>query len=101
MSPGRDIFSGMMRIDAFGGFFKGLILAGTAISIVMTMSFESFSRRRMGEFYALLLGAALGMFAMSSATNLLIFYLGVEFSSMASYLLTAFVKRDLKAARLG
>jgi len=101
MSPGRDIFSGMMRIDAFGGFFKGLILAGTAISIVMTMSFESFSRRRMGEFYALLLGAALGMFAMSSATNLLIFYLGVEFSSMASYLLTAFVKRDLKGSEAG
>src|SRR5207344_3653023 len=27
MTPARDIFSGMMRIDAFGGFFKGLILA--------------------------------------------------------------------------
>ena len=55
----------------------------------------------MGEFYALLLGAALGMFVMSAATNLLIFYLGVEFSSMASYLLTAFVKRDLKGSEAG
>jgi NADH-quinone oxidoreductase subunit N len=98
---GREIFSGMMRVDAFGQFFKGLIVAGTAISIVMTMSFQSFARRRMGEFYALLLGAALGMFVMSAATNLLIFYLGVEFSSMASYLLTAFVKRDLKGSEAG
>jgi NADH-quinone oxidoreductase subunit N len=101
VTPGRDLFSGMMRLDAFGQFFKGLILAGTAVTIVMALSFESFSRRRMGEFYALLVGAALGMFVMSSATNLLMFYLGVEFSSMASYLLTAFVKRDLKGSEAG
>ena len=67
----------------------------------MALTFESFAQRRMGEFYALLLGAALGMFVMSAATNLLIFYLGVEFSSMASYLLTAFVKRDLKGSEAG
>jgi NADH-quinone oxidoreductase subunit N len=97
----RAIFSGMMRVDPFGQFFKGLILAGAAITIVMTLTFESFSRRRMGEFYALLIGAALGMFVMSAATNLLIFYLGVEFSSMASYLLTAFVKRDPKGSEAG
>jgi NADH-quinone oxidoreductase subunit N len=109
-SPAREIFGwttpegrrlGLMRVDPFGQFFKGLIVAGTAISIVMTISFESFQRRRMGEFYALLLGAALGMFVMSGATNLLIFYLGVEFSSMASYLLTAFVKRDVKGSEAG
>jgi NADH-quinone oxidoreductase subunit N len=101
VSPARDIFSGMMRVDPFGQFFKGLIIVGTAISVVMTMTFESFEKRRMGEFYALLLGAALGMFIMSAANNLLIFYLGVEFSSMASYLLTAFVKRDQKGSEAG
>ena len=101
VNPGREIVSGMMRVDPFGQFFKGLIIVGTGISVVMAMSFESFSKRRMGEFYALLLGAALGMFVMSAATNLLIFYLGVEFSSMASYLLTAFVKRDLKGSEAG
>jgi NADH-quinone oxidoreductase subunit N len=101
VTPGRDLFSGMMRSDAFGQFFKGLIILGTAITVVMTLSFEPFSKRRMGEFYALLLGAALGMFVMSAATNLLMFYLGVEFSSMASYLLTAFVKRDQKGSEAG
>src|SRR5262249_57842087 len=59
------------------------------------------AKRRMGEFYALLLGAAIGMCVMSAATNLLMFYLGVEFSSMASYLLTAFVKRDAKGSEAG
>jgi NADH-quinone oxidoreductase subunit N len=109
VSPAREIFGwdrggerlGMMRLDAFGQFFKGLILLGTAISAVMALSFEQFEKRRMGEFYALLVGAALGMLVMSGATNLLIFYLGVEFSSMASYLLSAFVKRDLKGSEAG
>jgi NADH-quinone oxidoreductase subunit N len=110
VAPAREIFGwtsaegrrlGLMRVDAFGQFFKGLIVVGTGISVVMTLSFEPFGRRRMGEFYALLIGAALGMFVMSAATNLLIFYLGVEFSSMASYLLTAFVKRDLKGSEAG
>lgn len=109
VTPAREIFGwmrgderlGMMRVDAFGQFFKGLILAGTVITIVMSLSFESFEKRRMGEFYALLLGAVVGMCVMSSATNLLIFYLGVELSSMASYLLTAFVKRDLKGSEAG
>jgi NADH-quinone oxidoreductase subunit N len=106
VSPGREIFGaagrgGMLAVDAFGQFFKGLILACTGITAIMALAFDGFSRRRMGEFYALLLGAALGMFVMSSATNLLIFYLGVEFASMASYLLTAFVKRDLKGSEAG
>jgi NADH-quinone oxidoreductase subunit N len=109
VTPAREIFGwsegsnrlGMMRVDAFGQFFKGLILLGTGIAAVMALTFEAFSKRRMGEFYALLLGAALGMCIMSAATNLLIFYLGVEFSSMASYLLTAFVKRDLKGSEAG
>jgi NADH-quinone oxidoreductase subunit N len=108
VTPAREIFGwstgsdrGMLGVDRFGQFFKGLILAGTAVTAFMALSFDPFSKRRMGEFYALLLGAALGMFVMSAATNLLIFYLGVEFSSMASYLLTAFVKRDLKGSEAG
>jgi NADH-quinone oxidoreductase subunit N len=109
VAPAREIFGwmrgderlGMMRVDAFGQFFKGLILAGTAVTVVMSLSFEGFGKRRMGEFYALLLGAAAGMCVMSASTNLLMFYLGVELASMASYLLTAFVKRDLKGSEAG
>ncbi len=108
-AAGREIFGwfrgaeqiGMLRIDRFGTFFKGLITLGTGISIFMTMSFKPLRQRRMGEFYALLLGAALGMFVQASATNLVMFYFGIEFASLSSYLLTAFVKSDQKGSEAG
>jgi NADH-quinone oxidoreductase subunit N len=92
---------GMIRDDAFARFFKGFTLLGTLIAIPMSMSHRALAGRRMGEWYALLLGTSLGMFVMASATHLLMFFLGVEFASMASYLLTAFVKRDLKGSEAG
>ncbi|HYC77073.1 MAG TPA: NADH-quinone oxidoreductase subunit N [Planctomycetota bacterium] len=104
---GRELFAvveggpGMLRLDRFGTFFKALILAATALTIPMAAQYAPFRRRRMGEFYALLLGSVVGMFGMASSVNLLMFYLSVEFASMASYLLTAFVKRDMKGSEGG
>lgn len=92
---------GMIRDDAFARFFKLFTLLGTLIAIPMSMSHRALAGRRMGEWYALLLGTSLGMFVMAGATHLLMFFLGVEFASMASYLLTAFVKRDPKGSEAG
>ena len=96
-----DVQHGLLGHDAFAWFFKALILLGTLVVIPMVMQQPAFQRRRMGEFHALLLGATLGMFLMAGAENLLMVYLGVEFASMGSYLLTSFVKRDLKGSEAG
>lgn len=92
---------GMLAIDAFAKFFKGFVLLGTLVTIPMCLVHPAFADRRMGEFYALLVAATLGMFLMASATNLLMVYMGIEFASMASYLAVAFVKRDRKGSEAG
>ena len=95
------VHRGMLGHDGFGWFFKMLVLLGTMVVVPMCMQHPPFQRRRMGEFYALLVGSTLGMFLMAGATNLLMIYLGIEFASMGSYLLTAFVKGDRKGSEAG
>lgn len=92
---------GLLAQDGFGWFFKALVLATTLVAVPMAVEFPAFRKRRMGEFYALLLGASLGMFIMVGATNLLMIFLGIEFSSLCSYLLTSFVKRDIRGSEAG
>lgn len=92
---------GLVAQDGFALFFKAFILAGTLVTIPMCLTFRPFGARRMGEFYALLVAATLGMFLMAGATNLLMIYLAVEFASMASYLATAFLKQDRKGSEAG
>lgn len=96
-----DSHHGMMRDDPFAKFFRCFILASTLITIPMCLTFPAFKGRRMGEFYALLLAATLGMLLMSGANNLLMMYLGIEFASMASYLGVAFLKRDGRSSEAG
>jgi proton-translocating NADH-quinone oxidoreductase chain N len=53
-----------------------------------------------GEFYSLLLFATLGMMIVASAQELFTLFLGIETTSMASYLLAAF-RRDRVASEAG
>lgn len=96
-----SLFRGMIVDDGFGAFVKVLLLGGTAICIPMVMMQKSFAGRRMGEFYALLLGSVIGMFLMATAKNMLMFFLGIEFASYTSYLLTTYLKDDRRAGEGG
>lgn len=54
-----------------------------------------------GAFYGLLLLCAQGMFAIVSASDLLVFYLGLELATMPLYALAAFQPRDADSAEAG
>ena len=45
---------------------------------------------KMGEFYALIMSAAIGMTLMASASDLLMFYLAIEMVSITSYILVVY-----------
>ena len=55
---------GLVSIDNFGGFFKLFTCAATATSIGFVMLDRKERRHRIGEYYFLLLGAAVGIFFM-------------------------------------
>jgi len=86
------LFNGMVALDSFAVFFK-LILGLSAFGAVwMSLGSRELENEHPGEYYTILLAAALGTFYMASATNLLLAYLALEFVSQTSYILTGFLR---------
>jgi NADH-quinone oxidoreductase subunit N len=86
-------FYNMVRVDAFSIFFHFVILG---ISLLITLaSFDYLDQQniRVGEYYALILFGTVGMTLMSSATELVMIFVALEISSIATYILAGFRKR--------
>ncbi len=84
----------MMAVDPMALFFK--ILAALTVALVGLSAVEYINARSpfRGEFYALTLLAGLSLMLLSSATNLVMIYLSLEFLSITSYILTGYLRRD-------
>jgi len=89
-----EIFSHSLRIDRFANFFSLVFLAGTAVTIVLADASRELKDRPLGEFYAILLSAVLGMMLMAEAIDLLVIFVAVELLSVPSYILTGWVKKS-------
>jgi NADH-quinone oxidoreductase subunit N len=91
------LFHRMMILDNFSLFFKVFALAATILCIWMSLGSNEIKQVYQGEYYALLLTCALGMFFMASASNLLMAYLSLELVSLTSYVLTGFLPRNRRS----
>jgi NADH-quinone oxidoreductase subunit N len=85
---------GMVTIDPFGNYFKGLIILSSVIIVFFSFSSGEIQKitNRIGEYYALIFGMMLGMFFMISASDLILIYLSMELMSLSSYVLAGFTK---------
>jgi NADH-quinone oxidoreductase subunit N len=93
------IFGGQMRHDALAFFFRLLfVFAGL---IVALLSVDSPGVGRRGEYYAIVIGAVIGMNFMAAAGDLIMLYLAIETTSIALYLLAGFLREDDKSAESG
>jgi NADH-quinone oxidoreductase subunit N len=95
--PSRTVF-GMVVVDRFAGFFKLFTVAALAAVVLFVLSDRRERKHGVGEYYFLLLGAAIGIFFMVGTNNLLLLMLGLELLSLASYSLAGFHKGDRKSA---
>jgi len=89
---------GMVSIDRFGCFFKLFTVGSLAAVIVFVITDKRERKDGIGEYYFLLLGAAIGIFFMVSTNNLLLLMLGLELLSLASYALAGFHKGERRSA---
>ena len=90
--PG-DVWGGLLRIDRVSSFVDLYILAAVFLSAWMAGAYLRRSEADHGEFYSLLLLAAVGAMVMASAVDALTLFLGLELLSIPLYVLNAFLRR--------
>src|SRR5215467_5411360 len=91
-------FYGLVQSDSFSFFFR--LLVGTVAFLVVLAAGPYLDRERLpiAEFYALLFFATAGMGVLASAQELLTGFIGLEMSSISSYVLAGYRRDSLKSS---
>lgn len=95
-SVGRFTFSGTYAVDGAAVWGKFIILGATAIVISLSVDWFATDPRH-GEYYAILLMAALGAVLMAGASDLMELTLAVLLSSVTGYVLVAYHRRPKRS----
>ena len=96
-TPGEG-FYGLVQSDVFSFFFR--LLVGL-VAVLVVLAADSYLEREklpFAEFYALLLFATAGMGVLASARELLTAFIGLELSSISSYILAGFRRDSTKSS---
>jgi NADH-quinone oxidoreductase subunit N len=91
-------FFNMVRVDAFSIFFHFVVLLVALVVILSSLDYLEVQGIKAGEYYALMLFAAVGMMLMSSAVELVLIFIALEISSISSYILAGFRRRAAESA---
>src|SRR6266404_519818 len=91
-------FGGLVQSDSFSFFFRLLIGAVAFLVVLAAGPYLERERLPFAEFYALLLFATAGMGVLASAQELLTAFIGLEMSSIASYVLAGYRRDTLKSS---
>jgi NADH-quinone oxidoreductase subunit N len=91
----ESTFSGLFRSDGLTVFLSVVLLSSAILTVMVSASYVDRLEGRMpiGEFYVLLAFSILGALLVASAGNIVMVFVGIELSALATYILTAFAKR--------
>src|SRR5437667_1938157 len=84
----------MVKVDPFSIFFHFVVAAVTILVILSSYEYMEVQQIRAGEYYGLILFGAVGMDLMSSAVELVLIFIALEISSIATYILAGFRRRS-------
>ncbi|HEY4358865.1 MAG TPA: NADH-quinone oxidoreductase subunit N [Acidobacteriaceae bacterium] len=91
-------FYGTIQIDAFSVFFHLLIAVIVLVVILASLDYFEGPVTHAGEYYALALFGATGMMFMTCSVELLMVFIGLEISSISTYILAGFRKGQATAS---
>jgi NAD(P)H-quinone oxidoreductase subunit 2 len=90
-------FLGSFSGDPLSIVFRAIVLLSAAFTILMSIRYVERSGTSLGEFITILLTAALGGMFLCGASELVMIFVSLETLSIASYLLTGYMKRDSRS----
>ncbi|HXZ10853.1 MAG TPA: NADH-quinone oxidoreductase subunit N [Candidatus Sulfotelmatobacter sp.] len=91
-NPG-PAYSGLIHTDQFSIFMHAVVIGAAALAILGSLHYLDQEGIQRGEYYALVLFATAGMGILSGANELVTAFIGLEMSSISSYILAGFRRR--------
>jgi NADH-quinone oxidoreductase subunit N len=91
-------FWNMVQVSNFSVFFHVLVTTIAALVILTSYEYMSVQRIRAGEYYGLILFGTVGMCLMSSAVELVLIFISLEISSISTYILAGFRRREASSS---
>ena len=90
-------FGGMLVVDGFATFFRVLVMAVGLLTVLASYRFLRRQGAEAGEYHALLLFSIAGQSLMAAANDLIVIFIGLEISSIASYVLAGYFRDDKRS----
>jgi len=94
---GATGFRGTIRVDSFFVFFGFIFLAATAMVILLSVRYLETEAAHRGEYYALLLFAALGMLFLASGMDIVVLFISLETMAASFYVLTGYLRSERRS----
>ena len=94
--PAGTAFYATVQTDAFSVFFHVLICGIVLVALLLSLDTLPADNHHPGEYYALITFGAVGMCLMTSAVELLLVFIALEISSIATYILAGYRKNTGK-----
>jgi NADH-quinone oxidoreductase subunit N len=93
-ADGGPAFHDMLILDPTSTFFRVLVIGIGILAVLMSSEYLRRENMPGGEFYALVLFSVMGQCVMVSANELIMIFIGLEISSIASYILAGYLRDD-------
>ncbi len=87
-------FQGMIVVDGFATFFRVLVIVVGLLAFFTSGSYLHTEHAQSGEYWGLLLFGLVGQCLMASANELMMIFIGLEISSIASYIMAGYLRDD-------
>ncbi|QBI20370.1 NADH-quinone oxidoreductase subunit N [Egibacter rhizosphaerae] len=93
----EQVLADTIAVDGIALFTRITVCLAALIAIPLGYQYLEDRRMHRGEYYPLLIFAAVGMNLLASAQDLIMVFISIEILSLALYIMTGFAKRDLRS----
>ena len=87
-------YSNLLVVDGFATFFRALVIVVGILTVLASYHYLDREKAETGEYHALLLFSVVGQCVMVAANDLIMIFIGLEISSIASYVLAGYLRND-------
>jgi NADH-quinone oxidoreductase subunit N len=101
VGSGGVAFGGMYVRDALTTALQIIVILTAILAVWLSGPYVQRTRLETGEYYALVLAAALGAMLMAASADLLLLFLGLETLSIPLYVLAAIARANLRSQEAG